>query len=168
MKRFSLFALFLGLYTLATYAQSADVSGVVQDSSGAAIAKASVEFRNQDTGIRQATTTNESGFYHIPSIQPGKYDASVQATGFQTLTQEGIVFQTDTARRVDFSLKVGSSNSMVTVSADNGLLQQNNAQVETHISESDYNNLPLLQLGEETEALQASCISRPACRETLH
>ncbi len=33
MKRFCLFALFLGLYTLATYAQSADVSGVVQDSS---------------------------------------------------------------------------------------------------------------------------------------
>jgi len=147
MKRFCLFALFLGLYTLATYAQSADVSGVVQDSSGAAIAKASVEFRNQDTGIRQATTTNESGFYHIPSIQPGKYDASVQASGFQTLTQEGIVFQTDTARRVDFSLKVGASSSMVTVSADNGLLQQSNAQVETHISESDYNNLPLLQLG---------------------
>jgi hypothetical protein len=147
MKRFCLFALFLGLYTHAAYAQSADVSGVVQDSSGAAIAKASVEFRNQDTGIRQATITNEGGFYHIPSIQPGKYDASVQATGFQTLTQEGVVFQTDTARRVDFSLKVGSSSSMVTVSADNGLLQQNNAQVETHISESDYNNLPLLQLG---------------------
>jgi hypothetical protein len=147
MKLFRLFALFLSLCPIAAYAQSADVSGVVQDSSGAAIPKASVEFRNQDTGVRQQASTNESGYYHIPAIQPGKYDATVQAKEFQTLTQEGIVFQTDTARRVDFSLKVGSSASVITVIADNGMIQPNNGQMETHISEKEFEELPLLQLG---------------------
>lgn len=147
MKYLRLFAVLLFLCSIAAFAQTADVSGVVQDSSGASLAKASVEFRNQDTGIRQQATTNESGYYHIPAMQPGKYDATVQAKDFQTLTQEDILIQTDTARRVDFSLKVGSSRSTITVTADSGLLQTNNAQIETHISEGDYNNLPLLQLG---------------------
>ncbi|HZY62391.1 MAG TPA: carboxypeptidase-like regulatory domain-containing protein [Edaphobacter sp.] len=147
MKRLRLFALFLLLYPLTGLAQTADVSGVVQDSSGASIPNASVEFRNQDTGIRLQAVTNESGYYHIPTIQPGKYDATVQAKGFQTLTQEGVLIQTDTARRVDYTLKVASDNSTVTVNADSGLLQMNNAQVETHITQDEYNKLPLLQLG---------------------
>jgi hypothetical protein len=144
MKRFRLFAIFLCLWPIATYAQNADVSGVVQDSSGAAIPKVSVEFRNQDTGIRQQATTNESGYYHIPAIQPGKYDATVQAKSFQTLTQEDILLQTDTAKRIDFTLKVGASKEIVVVTA-NGLLQQNDDQMETHISEGEYENLPLLR-----------------------
>lgn len=146
MKRYCLFAVLLCVWSVAIYAQNADVSGVVQDSAGATIAKVSVEFRNQDTGIRRKTITNESGYYHIPAMQPGRYDATVQASSFQTLTQEGILLQTDTAKRIDFTLRAGGSKETVEVTAS-GLLQQNDAQMETHISEEEYENLPLLQMG---------------------
>lgn len=146
MKRFRLFAILLCIWPIVAYAQNADVSGVVQDSSGAIVPKVTVEFRNQNTGIRQRATTNENGYYHIAAIQPGKYDATVQAQSFQTLTQEGILLQTDTAKRIDFTLRVGTSKEIVVVTA-NGLLQQNDDQMETHITEEEYENLPLLQMG---------------------
>lgn len=128
-------------------AQTAEVSGSVQDSSGAVISKAVVDFRNENTGVRWHATTNTDGFYHITGVDPGKYDATVQATGFEVLTRDGILFQVDTATKADFLLTVGSSASVVTVQAENEFIQPNNGQVETHITESEFEDLPLLQLG---------------------
>lgn len=68
------------LFSIAVYAQNAEVSGAVQDPTGAVIPKASVEFRNQDTGIRRQVKTNGDGVYQIEGIDPGKYDATVDAT----------------------------------------------------------------------------------------
>jgi hypothetical protein len=115
MKRISLFLLFFCLYPLAMYAQTAEVGGTVQDPTGAVIAKASVEFRNQSTGIRRQTTTNGDGIYHIVGIDPGKYDATVQASGFKTLTRENIVFQVGDKAQIDFKMQVGEASQSVTV-----------------------------------------------------
>lgn len=83
MKPIRLLLLIFCFCPLAVYAQTAEVGGVVQDPSGAVIPKASVEFRNQDTGIRRQTTTNSDGIYHIVGIDPGKYYATVEAKRFQ-------------------------------------------------------------------------------------
>lgn len=147
MKRFCLLLLFLSLCPLAILAQTAEIGGSVQDSSGAVIAKAAVEFRNEDTGVRWQATTNADGYYHITGVDPGKYDATVQAPGFEVLTREDILLQVDTAVKADFLLKVGSPTSVVTVRADNELIQPNNDQVETHVTETEFEQLPLLQLG---------------------
>ncbi len=72
-------------------AQNAQIGGTVQSFSGVSIARASVEFRNQDTGTLWQALTGCDGVYRISGVDPGKYDATVQAAGFKTLVRENIV-----------------------------------------------------------------------------
>ena len=143
MKRISLFLLFLCLYPLAMYAQTAEVGGAVQDPTGAVIAKASVEFRNEDTGVRRQTTTNSDGYYHITGIDPGKYDATVQASGFKTLTRENIVFHVADKAQIDFKMQVGQETQSITVDGSGLQINTTDASVSTVIDSKFVENIPL-------------------------
>jgi len=143
MKPFRLLSLFLCLCPLAVYAQTAEVGGAVQDPSGAVIPKASVEFRNQDTGIRRQATTNGDGIYHIAGVDPGKYDATVQAKGFKTLTRENITFQVGDKAQIDFKMQVGQASQSVTVDGSGQQINTTDASVNTVIDRQFVANIPL-------------------------
>jgi hypothetical protein len=125
------------------YAQTAEVGGAVQDPSGAVIPKASVEFRNQDTGVRRQATTNSEGVYHIVGMDPGKYDATVQAKGFKTLTRENITFQVGGKAQIDFKMQVGDSAQTVTVDGSGLEVNTADASVSTVINRKFVENMPL-------------------------
>lgn len=143
MKPFRLLLLFICLCPLAVYAQTAEVGGAVQDPSGAVIPKASVEYRNQDTGVRRQSTTNGDGVYHIEGIDPGKYDATVQAKGFKTLTRENIVFQVGDKAQIDFKMQVGDAGQTVTVDGSGLQINTTDASVSTVIDRKFVENMPL-------------------------
>src|SRR3979490_1549485 len=86
-NRLFLLLIFLATLTPELRAQTAELSGLVKDPTGAVVPNATIEVRNQDTGIRQLTTTNSDGLYSLPSLKPGNYIATVQANGFKTLTR---------------------------------------------------------------------------------
>ncbi len=143
MKPIQLLLVFLCFCPLAVYAQTAEVGGAVQDPSGAVIPKASVEFRNQDTGVRRQTTTNDDGIYHIIGIDPGKYDATVQAGGFKTLTRENIVFQVGDKAQIDFKMEVGQEAQTITVNGSGLQVNTTDASVSTVIEQQFVENIPL-------------------------
>jgi hypothetical protein len=143
MRPIRLLLLLLFLYPLAVYAQTAEVGGAVQDPSGAVIAKASVEYRNQDTGVRRQTSTNYDGLYHIVGLDPGKYDATVQAKGFKTLTRENVVFQVGDKSQIDFKMRVGDANQSVTVDGSGIQINTTDASVGTVVDQNFVANIPL-------------------------
>lgn len=106
MKLIGTLLLFFVVGPVAISAQNVEVAGAVESPSGTAIVKASVEFRNQDTGIRWQTITNRGGLYSIGDIDPGNYDATVQAKGFKTLTRENIAIQSGHKAQIDFKMEV--------------------------------------------------------------
>jgi len=119
------------------------VGGAVQDPSRAVIPKASVEFRNQDTGIRRNATTNGNGLYHIIGMDPGKYDATVQAHGFKTLTREHVVFQVGDKSQIDFQMQVGQAAETVTVDGSGLQMNTTDGSVSTVIDRQFVANMPL-------------------------
>jgi hypothetical protein len=143
MKVFRLLALFLCLCSCVAYGQTAEVGGAVQDPSGALIPKASVEFRNQETGIRLHTLTNREGQYHILGLNPGKYDATVHADGFMTLTREDILFQVGDKGQINFALKVGNSDVTVTVEDDGQTINTTDAAVGSVVDKAFVQDIPL-------------------------
>jgi hypothetical protein len=143
MKPIRLLFLFLSFCPLAVHAQTAEVGGAVQDPCGAVIPKASVEFRNQDTGVRRQSTTNGDGAYHIEGIDPGKYDATVQAKGFKTLTRENVVFQVGDKAQIDFKMQVGDTGQTVTVDGSGLQINTTDASVSTVVDRKFVENLPL-------------------------
>jgi hypothetical protein len=125
------------------WGQSAQLSGYVKDPSGAVIANASVELRNQDTGVRQQAMTNTDGIYSLPGIKPGTYVATVQAKGFKTLTRDHIVLNVDERANINFALEVGSSAETVTVEGGTELVNTTDSSVSTVVDRQFADNLPM-------------------------
>ncbi|MDR0842345.1 MAG: TonB-dependent receptor, partial [Acidobacteriota bacterium] len=62
---------------------SASLRGTVLDASQAVLPGATITVINVDTAVETTTTTNGSGIYNFPSLQPGVYHIIVKAAGFQ-------------------------------------------------------------------------------------
>ena len=55
----------------------ATLSGVVVDSSGAAVPGATITITNVDAGTVREATSNDDGLYSAPNLLPGNYEVSV-------------------------------------------------------------------------------------------
>jgi hypothetical protein len=66
---------------------SGDITGIVTDPSGAAVASAVVTLTSLDSGAIQTVTTDSTGTLRFPLLRPGAYKLQVAAPGFSTVTQ---------------------------------------------------------------------------------
>lgn len=94
------------------------VIGTVTDSSGAAVAGAKVTVRNEDTGLVRTTATSDDGSYSVPELPVGKYDVTVEKSGFQSAVTNGVQVAIASQIRVDAVLKPGAVTQQVVVSAE--------------------------------------------------
>src|ERR1700687_1781097 len=83
------------------------IYGQVTDSSGAAIANATVTVKDVSKGTSVQTTTNSIGEYSVEHLIPDVYDVAVAATGFRGTESKGIRISADTAPKVDLKLEIG-------------------------------------------------------------
>ncbi len=85
------FALFLAvlLTSLPLFAQkiTGDISGTVQDSTGAVVKDATITAKNIGTGETRSAKSSDAGFYRIVELPPGKYTVTVSVKGFKTATR---------------------------------------------------------------------------------
>ncbi len=133
--------LFLGASAMAQ--TFGTVTGEVKDASGAAVAGAQVQVRNQATnGLREAVT-NEDGVYTIPALVPGMYDIKAQKSGFKVATRTNIELQVQQTARIDLALEVGQVSESVEVSALAPLLTTENATTGAVIEQKRITDLPL-------------------------
>lgn len=112
-------AFFLLALTAPAFCQTTfgSITGNVTDPSGAAIPGATVTIRNQATGVRQQVSTDASGNFNAAGVQPGTYDVTVQAAGFQQQQRKGIVVYAHNVINVNMSLTVGQAQTQVEVTA---------------------------------------------------
>src|ERR1051325_1402576 len=72
------------------------ISGAVQDSSGAVLPGAEITATQTDTGVSRMTVTNETGRYILPNLPVGPYKLEAALPGFRTFSQTGITLQVNT------------------------------------------------------------------------
>jgi hypothetical protein len=106
---------FLLLSSSVGLAQTGQISGSVRDASEAAIPGASVVVVNQATGVRTPVVTNPAGEFAVPTLIPGIYEVTVEASGFQPITQRDIVLQVGGRVRLDLTLQVAGVTTAVEV-----------------------------------------------------
>ena len=63
-----------------------NISGTVEDATGV-IPGATVTITNVDTKQTQRLTTNSSGYFEAPLLNPGNYQVTVEMPSFKTLSQ---------------------------------------------------------------------------------
>ncbi|MBK5293402.1 MAG: carboxypeptidase regulatory-like domain-containing protein, partial [Acidobacteriia bacterium] len=111
-----LFVLFPVLVLLAAaQTPSATVVGRVTDPSGAVIPAVAIKVTNLDTNISQQTSSNESGDFTIPYLNPGRYKLDAQVEGFRGYQQSEFTLAVDQILRISVPLQVGAATESVTV-----------------------------------------------------
>ena len=91
------------------------LAGLIKDSNNAAIAGAKVLVKNTATGEEFRASTDSQGGFTITSLLPGKYSATVEATGFKRTEIAEIVVEVSQQAKVEVALEVGNVTEQVTV-----------------------------------------------------
>ena len=119
------------LPTLALAQLGATVTGVVTDSSGAAVAGASLTFTDEDTSLVVATqkSDNTGNFEFLAVKAPGTYLLTIQAPGFARFQQSGITVTQGERRSVGtLALTIGTASEAVSVTAEVTPVQTQSAE----------------------------------------
>jgi hypothetical protein len=122
---------------------TSQISGVVQDPSGANIPGANVKVTQVATGLVRATVTNTDGGYVLPNLPVGPYQLTVSKEGFNAYQQNGIVLQVSTNPVINVELKIGSVSETVEVQAGAAMAETQTSAIGQVIDERRIIELPL-------------------------
>ena len=136
--------LVLGVLAAATLsAQTAQLTGFVKDPSDALIPGAMLRITNELTNVSRTIQTNETGFYSFSSLEPGQYRMHVEASGFQSLDQDGITLRVAQKAQIDFTLPVGQSSQSIVVDAGQQTIQLTSQTIGYVVNQQMIAELPL-------------------------
>ena len=136
--------LFLLCAVITTSAQfRAGVQGTISDSSGALVTGAKVVLKDTETGKTQDATSNDEGFYRITGLAPGKYELTVEKTGYKTSLSQNVAISAEVIQGLDVILEVGEITATVVVSQDTAAeLQTETANITKGITTQEVKRLP--------------------------
>ena len=137
--------------------ETATLTGIVRDESGAIVQGATVTVTNVQTNIGVKTETDDAGAYVIPSLRPGEYSVTAERQGFPKFVRTGITLQVAQVARIDITLQagqltetvevVGATSLLDTQTSSRGLVIDQKKIVDLPLNGRDYNQLALLSPG---------------------
>lgn len=119
------------------------ILGTVTDSTGAIVPGAKVTVTNTATNVALQTVSSSAGDYNAPSLNPGPYRVTVEAPGFQKSVTNAITLAVDEKTRVDVSLKPGTVNTTLEVTAQALTLDTDSPAMSQLVSQQQVEQLPL-------------------------
>jgi len=126
------------------WAQStAQIHGLVQDATGAAVPGAEVRATQTATRFTRAIVSEANGSYVLTNLPLGPYQLEVAKEGFTKAIQSGIELQVNSDPAVNVSLRVGAVSEQVTVEANAALVETRSSGVGEIVQNQRIVELPL-------------------------
>ena len=119
------------------------ILGTVRDRSGAVVAGAQVSVLNVQTNLKQETVSGSEGGFRILALPVGEYKLTVEAKGFRSFVETGIVVKVNDELRFDVTLDVGTVTDQVQIEANAVQVQTENTQLGDVIDSKKMLALPL-------------------------
>jgi hypothetical protein len=123
--------------------QTGRLSGTVYDASRRVVPNASVTVVNTSTNITRQVSTDESGNYLLPTLNPGTYEVAVTAPGFRTTRRPGVEMQVGKDLLLDVELQVGETATSIEVTAEVPLLNSESGNLGHVMTNRQIVDLPL-------------------------
>jgi hypothetical protein len=120
-----------------------EITGTVEDPSGAVVQNAQIVITNEATGVKIATRSTNTGTYVFDDLIAGSYTLEAQTSGFEKYVVHGVIVHVQEVESLDVHLATGNVQQSVTVTAAAPLLEAENAQVGQSITNQAVNDLPL-------------------------
>lgn len=121
---------------------SSNVQGVVEDPSSSRVSGATLRLRNTETGVTSQTVTNESGYYRFNSLQPGNYELTVEAKGFQS-RKSSMVLLTGTTTDANFTLALATTTESVQVTEQATAIDTAETKIQVVLRAEALRDLPV-------------------------
>jgi hypothetical protein len=135
------------------------LTGTINDTNGAVVQGAAIALTETQTGSSYDNKSGPEGLFTFPELPPGTYTLEVNATGFETFRQVGIVVQVASTSTVTAQLKVGSAQATVTVTSDASHLESESSDVGFSMLPQVLDSLPLPFGGEIRNPLEFAALS---------
>jgi hypothetical protein len=134
------------MLTVQVFGQSvstSQISGVVQDQSGAGVANAEIVLTQTDTGQAHKIASSPSGSYIIPDLPAGNYTLQVSSQGFNTYLQKDIALDVGTNPQINVKLSLGTVTQEVIVESNSATVETESTGVGQVIDRVQVVELPL-------------------------
>lgn len=144
IRVFVLLAALMGLlpgFASAQVAITGKITGIVTDSSGAAVANATVTAKSSALMAPRTTSTSVDGAYLFDLLPLGTYEVTVTATGFETFSETGVVLTAGFTATVNSKLRVGQITETVKVEGE-PVVDLQNVQTSTTFDQTLLQDIP--------------------------
>jgi len=118
------------------------IGGTVFDPTNAAIARATVTIHNDGTNAEQTLTSDESGYFKAPLLEPGTYTVTVAANGFSSYKTDALVVLGQLTQLTPH-LATGASSSVVEVTSQVPVLNFDSPDFTATLNERALANVPV-------------------------
>ncbi len=125
------------------------ITGIVTDPSGAVVPDVAIAITNEGTGVTTHLTTNESGIYTLPFVEPGSYKLVAVKEGFKQYLRSRIVVAVGSTVRADVQMAIGSKTETLVVTGQAPELERESSDTGTTITSRDVEDLPLTSFGDQ-------------------
>ncbi len=124
-------------------ATTADLVGVVTDSSQAVLPGVTVTATNADTNLTRSATTDDAGRFALPALPPGVYNLRAELGGFAAQTREQLTLHLGDSLIIDFVMPVAGQSERVTVTGDAPVVDTQRTAVATVVTQRQIEDLPI-------------------------
>lgn len=119
------------------------ITGRVTDASGAVIVNAQVTIQNLGKGVKRVLETSSTGDYVAPSLEPGVYALTVEASNFKKAVRDRIQVEVGNDLKIDFQLTPGATSELVEVKDEAPLVDATSSTLNGVLANKAINELPL-------------------------
>jgi hypothetical protein len=119
------------------------ISGLVTDASGSAVAQAVIRVTDLDRNVTLQTISNDTGFYVVTPVPPGRYRITAERPGFRRYVLEPFPVSTQQKASVNITLEVGMVTESVTVTGTAELMETTTATLSAVVENKRIVDLPL-------------------------
>lgn len=145
VRTLALVVISLGLSSvaLAQAVDTAQLGGVVRDSTGAVVPGAAVTVTNLDRNVSRSDKTSSDGSYTFFNLSTGAYQVEVKAPGFRAYVQKGIVLTVGGSVTISPELTTGAVTEEVTVQAVSNTVELADTSTSQVVDSKQILGLPL-------------------------
>jgi hypothetical protein len=124
-------------------AYTAQLAGVVSDTSGGVVAGAKVVLTDDATNIAINAVTDDHGTYVFTGLRPATYTLRVEANNFAAVERKGVVLAVSQQASINVTVTPGSILTSVTATTQMPLLDTADASLGTDVTNEYVRDIPL-------------------------
>jgi outer membrane receptor protein involved in Fe transport len=138
-----LLVLALSAVAFAQSTTTGSIGGVVNNPNKEVVSGAAVSVKNIGTNKEDTGTTDDTGRFKVPNLQPGLYAVTVTSAGFSPMTVDNVTVEVGRETTLDIALSVGPVTGQVDVTADAPVINTTQQDFSTNLNQTSINELPV-------------------------